>query len=335
MVMKKLSAVTLALLVLFSFVGCQKAGESELTKVRIGWQVSWATQGQLVQILKHTDILKKNGLEGEFIGRTYGPELNEAALAGSIDIVLTADQPAAALFSKEKGWVGIGRLMYNRTSTYVPSNSPINTINDLKGKTIGIPIGAAAERITVESLKKAGLDSKKDVNIINLAISEQAPLVTKDRNAVKWGNIDALSGFDPTPAIFESKGLVKVLDVGKVCSLVLMNKEFISKNNGVAEKYMKAMVEAYDYFRLNKEQANNWFIQEAKLADANNDVCNIAASVEPNFEVKSKDEIRVWFTEDDFIIMQKGADFVSPGIKKNINMKDYVSNDYVKFNMKK
>jgi hypothetical protein len=41
------------------------------------------------------------------------------------------------------------------------------------------------------------------------------------------GNIDALSGFDPTPAIFEVQGLVRVLDVGKVCSLVLMNEELL------------------------------------------------------------------------------------------------------------
>ena len=87
------------------------------TKLRIGWQIPWATQGQIVQIWKHTDILKKNGIEAEFVGKTFGPQLNELALAGEIDVVLTADQPAATLFSKEKGWVGIGRLMYNRTST--------------------------------------------------------------------------------------------------------------------------------------------------------------------------------------------------------------------------
>src|ERR1019366_9319058 len=85
-----------------------------LTKIRVGWQIPWATQGQLVQIWKHTDILKKNGLEAEFIGKTYGPMLNEIALAGGLDVILTADQPAAALFAKDMGWIGVARLMYNR-----------------------------------------------------------------------------------------------------------------------------------------------------------------------------------------------------------------------------
>lgn len=48
--------------------------------------------------------------------------------------------------------------MYNRTSTYVPPKSTINEVKDLKGKTIGIPIGAAALRITLEACANAGLD---------------------------------------------------------------------------------------------------------------------------------------------------------------------------------
>lgn len=38
----------------------------ELAHVRIGWQTPWATQGQLTEILKHTDILKNNGIKGDF-----------------------------------------------------------------------------------------------------------------------------------------------------------------------------------------------------------------------------------------------------------------------------
>jgi len=89
----------------------------------------------------------------------------------------------------------------------------------------------AAERITVAALKRAGLDPEKDVKIINLGIREQGPLVLGKTEASVWGNIDALSGFDPTPAIFEAKGLIKVLDIGKVCSLVLMNENFINNTD--------------------------------------------------------------------------------------------------------
>ena len=57
----------------------------EQTKIRIGWQTTWATQGQIVQTLAHTDVLARNGLDPEFVGVTYGAPLNEAALAGEVD----------------------------------------------------------------------------------------------------------------------------------------------------------------------------------------------------------------------------------------------------------
>lgn len=298
----------------------------DLVKVRFGWQVPWATQGQLVQVLKNTGILEKNGIRGEFIGRTYGPLLNEIALAKEIDVVLTADQPAAALFAKDKGWLGIGRLMYNRTLTYVPPLSPIKTIQDLKGKTIGIPIGAAAERITIDALRSAGIDPGKDVRIINVGIREQGPLVLGGGKKTTWGNIDALSGFDPTPAIFEAQGLIRVLDVGKVCSLVVMNKAFIRKHPGIAVKMMKAFFDAYDYYRQNVKQANAWFMKEARLKGVAQKSCDIAASIEPNVWVKKRADIRVTFTVDDFAIMQKGADFLAPKVKKHIKITQYVTN---------
>ncbi len=325
--MKRLSGifftVTFLVLSIVSTALC-----SELTKVRIGWQVPWATQGQLVQILKHTDILEKNGLQAEYVGRTYGPVLNEIALADGIDIVLTADQPAAALFSKGKGWMGIGKLMYNRTLTYVPPKSTISSLQELRGKTIGIPIGAAAERITVAALVKAGLDPKKDVKIINLGIREQGPLVLKDKNSAHWGTIDALSGFDPTPAIFEAKDLIRVLDVGKVCSLVLMNENFIAKHTGVAEQFMQALYDAYDYYRQNSQQANEWFMKEAGLKGASHKACDVAASIEPNVSAKSRAEIRVTLTEEDYLILEQAAEFMAPKIKKKVDMRKYVINKY-------
>ncbi|MFZ2778672.1 MAG: ABC transporter substrate-binding protein [Candidatus Moraniibacteriota bacterium] len=301
----------------------------ELTKMRIGWQVPWATQGQIVQILKHSSILEKNGIQAEFIGRTYGPMLNELAIAGEVDVILTADQPAAALFSKKKGWIGIGRLMYNRTSTYVSPESAIKSLSDLKGKTIGIPIGAAAERVTYEALERVGIDPKKDVKVINLGIMEQGPIVMGAKDKANWTSVDALSGFDPTPAIFEAMGLIRVLDVGKVCSLVLMNQEILKKDPLIAIKMMQSIKDAYDFYRQNVSQANEWFMAEAQLKTANQEACNIAASIEPNVSVHSRDEIKVTFSEDDFILMQKGADFLAQKLNERVDMRQYVTNEFV------
>lgn len=324
--MKRLSSIAI-LLFLTCCLPAASVLAAEPTKLRLGWQVPWATQGQLVQILKHTDIAKKHQLEIQFIGRTYGPELNEAALAGQVDAILTADQPAAALFTASPNWRGVGRLMYNRTTTYVPNSSPITSMADLKGKTIGVPIGAAAERILVESLRKAGLDPKRDVKIVNLGMAEHAPLIKRsDKGAATWGQFDALAGFDPIPAILEANGLVRTVDAGKVVSMVLMNQRFMKENPEAAKRFMSAIAEAYLYYSKNRDQADSWFLAESRLADGNHQACRLAASIEPNLVARSPKEIRTTFTEDDFLLMQKGADFLAEKTKKNIRMRDYILN---------
>lgn len=323
-----------ATFVFFAIVGQDVAAEPAV-KISLGWQVPWAIQGQIVQILKHTNILEKNGIKCEFIGRTYGPELNEIALAGQVDVILTADQPAATLFSKfskDKGWIGIGRLMNNRTTTAVaPGNTLIRNLTDLKGKKIGVPIGAAAERVTAEALQEKNLDPKKDVTFINIGIQEQGALVQRyGKDAKNWGDIAALSSFDPLPAILESQGLIKVIHEGKVVSMVLMSKSYIEKNPTAPVKLMQSLKDAYDFYRQNISQANEWFMKEAGLKDIDQKACDIAAKIEPNIWVKKRSDIRVTFSEEDFQIMQRGADFIAPMIRKQINMADYVTNEYAK-----
>ena len=50
--------------------------------------------------------------------------------------------------------------MYNRVSLYVPPKSPIVSVNDLKGKTVAMPFGAAAQRMVLKAEQEAGLNPK-------------------------------------------------------------------------------------------------------------------------------------------------------------------------------
>lgn len=323
---RKFSRLSWVILSLVLLSGTAQAAEA--VRVRIGWQIPWATQGQLVQVLKHTPILKDHGMEAEFIGRTYGPMLNELAMGNQVDVILTADQPAATLFSKDKGWIAIGRLMYNRTATYVPVDSPVKKIADLKGKAIALPVGAAAERVTIEAIQKAGLNPQKDVKIINLDIKEQGPLVKKGARDGKWGDFDALAGFDPTPALFEAGGLVRTIDVGKVVSLIVVQESFLKQHPGLGKKLVDALASAYDYYRQHPSQANDWFLAEAGLDGANQKACEIAASLEPNLKAKRAQDIRMTLNDEDFRFLERAAEFIAPKVGKKVDMRKYVTNDY-------
>jgi ABC-type nitrate/sulfonate/bicarbonate transport system substrate-binding protein len=301
-----LCSAMLAILVLGA-CSAENAAE-ETTPIRIGWQIPWATQGQIVQSMVNSNVLDLNGLSAEYKGFSYGGPLNEAALANEVDVILTADQPAAMLLSTGADWSIIGRLMYNRVAVYVPPDSDIQTLADLKGKTVAIPFGAAAQRDALKAIQDAGLDPSTDINAINLDILEQAGIVQSGTRE-SWGDIDALVGFDPTPAIFEDAGLARMLHVGTVVSLVLMAQDYIDAHPEAPEQFMSAFTEAYYYYATHEQEANDWFKTASQLT-FDTSVLDIASSVEPNVTAENIDDIRITLSEADLAVLDEAAAFI-------------------------
>lgn len=279
--------------------------------VRVGWQTPWATQGQVVQVLKHTNALELHGLKAEYKGFNYGGPLNEAALAGEVDVIFTADQPAATLLARGSKWTIVARLMYNRVAIYVPPDSDIRSVVELKGKRVAMPFGAAAQRVALKAMQDAGLDPDKDVTSVNLDIYEQNNIVQAgDRRS--WGSIDALVGFDPTPAIFESKGLARMLYVGRVVSLVLMSDDYLRKHPDESTRFLQAFIRSWHYYATHQAQANDWFLQESRL-QFDPSVLDTAAAVEPNIKARAVGDIRATLNQEDIDTMEAAARFLHDG----------------------
>lgn len=207
-------------------VACNRTAapnSSEAPVVRIGWQTSWATQGQLAEVLQHTNALTLEDLRGDLKSFQYGAPLSEAALANDVDVAFLGDQPAVTLLSSSKDWRIVARLMDFRVAILVPPNSPIKSVVGLKGKTLAIPFGSSTHRVALEFIAQAGLNPQKDVHIINIDIQEQASIVQSARSG-QWPNIDAVASWDPNIALYESKGLARVLAPGKALGVVVMSR---------------------------------------------------------------------------------------------------------------
>jgi len=323
---RKLVTSALAILLITSACGQPAAPRvsAPATLIRIGWQVPWATQGQITQVLKHTNVLEMNGLRGEFKGFSYGGPLNEAAMAGDVDVIFTADQPAAMLLARGARWKIVTRLMFNRVALYVPPDSPLKSVADLKGKRIAMPFGAAAQREALKAIKAAGLDPARDIQAINLDIYEQSSVIQAGTRQ-SWGNIDAMAGFDPTPAIFEHEGVARMLHIGSVVSLVVMSEDFIQRDSEAAKNFLKAFIEAYYYYATHTQQADTWFRNESRLT-FDPAVLELTASVEPNVKAKQPEDIDVWLREEHIQRMQEGADFIfEQGLTKTrVEMKKHI-----------
>jgi ABC-type nitrate/sulfonate/bicarbonate transport system substrate-binding protein len=279
------------------------AAAGDGTPIRIGWQETWATQGQLAVILKQSEILKELGFAPTFVGFSYGAPLNEGALAGEVDVLFTADQPAIALCNRDNTWGMIGRLMYNRVGTFVPPDSEVQSVADLKGKTIAIPFGAAAHRETLGAVKAAGMDPTTDINAVNMGIKEVAVLA----NTNKWETVHAGSAWDPVFAQLESSGTVRTVAQGLVTSVVVMDDDFVKANPGADKKFMDGMVKAYEQYKGDTAKANEAFKTASNLKFSLA-ALDLAASVEPN--LGADNAVTVTLSDDDKVNIQKAADFM-------------------------
>lgn len=286
-----ISALLSFVLLAFSLLvlGCAEKSDQkpQETKIRVGWQVAWATQGQLAEVLTHTNALQLNGLGGDFKSFTYGAPLSEAALAEQLDVAFIGDQPAMNLLSRSSDWKLVARLMDFRVAIVIPMDSPIKSISDLKGKSLGIPFGASTHRVALQMLSEAGLDPTKDLKIVNIDINEQNDIV-KAGNGKSWPQVEAFASWDHFIALYESKRLAKILKSGTALGVVAMSQSFIQTHREGAIKFLAAFKLAYEYYVAHQDEADKWFA-DATMGKFDLQLLHDVAQIEPNVFNKASD----------------------------------------------
>jgi ABC-type nitrate/sulfonate/bicarbonate transport system substrate-binding protein len=291
--------------------------------LRLGWQPPWINQGQIVEVLKNSDILKKNEVQVNFIPFTYGGPMTEAALAGSLDILFVGDQPAITLISKDSNWEIVARMTDYRSAIIVPYNSPYKTIADLKGKRIATAFGSTTHRDLIRELLSAGLDPKKDVELVNLDQAEHASLISAGGPS-KWSGVDAIATYDPTIAISILKGDAKILQEWTSPSVVIAKKDIIERREKDIVQFLKSYVEAYPEYSSNSSKYNNIYAKESRL-DLPDSIYSDMAKIEPNMMANNAKAVDVQIDATRQLILQKNANIAfSIGIiKKNLILENY------------
>ncbi|MER9580872.1 ABC transporter substrate-binding protein [Mesorhizobium sp. M0276] len=174
--------------------------------------------------------------------------LHEALKADAVDIGSAADSPTVSAIaggSKIKivaSWSngGLG------SSLIIPANSPIKTIQDLKGKTISPTTrGSVAHYLVLGVLKKAGL-AQDDVKLAFLNPSDASA-------AFQAGSIDAWATW----------GIYKARSIGTLKATVLIDGPGINTGNGVLSATDKALsdpakVAAIADFSARTDRAYKW-----------------------------------------------------------------------------
>lgn len=133
----------------------------------------------------------------------------------------------------------------------VPADSPIRTVADLKGRTVGVSRGSGSHYVLAAALKRAGL-TFADIKPAYLQAPEGAAAFEK-------GSIDAWSIWDPFMAFAEAKRPVRTLADGSGLTsyhrYYLVNDSFVAAHPQVVAAVYEALVEAGRWVKANPDEA--------------------------------------------------------------------------------
>lgn len=139
---------------------------AQTRKLRIGY-LHVLTVDAHMWLAQHLGTWKKEGLDVELREFNTGVELFQAMIGGSID-VLTTGGVLSNFPARGQGKVFlVNDIEWSIGQFWINTKSGIKTIADLKGKKIATTLGTTAHDLLHQALKSVGLDSRKDVEIVN------------------------------------------------------------------------------------------------------------------------------------------------------------------------
>lgn len=211
--------------VLLGAIGLPAAAQAA-RELRIGWQ-----KGGVLALLKGSGALEAaladQGIKVSWAEFTSGPPLLEALSANALDFGYTGDVPPLFAHAARGNLVFVGATQgpVINHAILVPTDSPIQSLADLKGKRVAYKRGSSAQNFTLKALRTAGL-TLDDITALDLSPPDAAA-------AFENGALDAWSIWDPYFALVENKPNVRVLATTEG---ILQSFGFYSANGDFAKK---------------------------------------------------------------------------------------------------
>jgi len=305
---KRIFGLSKVFLLLLSAIGLvSSCSEPESSILKVGWQPPWANQGQIVAILKNTELLVDEGITVEFVPFSYGAPMAEAAVAGDLDIVFAGDHPVMLLLGRDDEWRAIAKMVNYRSAFIVPPDSPIQSLSDLSGKKIAAGIGSTTHRDAARILADESM--LNDVEFLNLGVAEHAALIQRGGKEV-WGEIDALATYDPTIALSVNNKSARIGHEWASFGLVAVSSNALQAKSEQVNSFMRAYKRAFLFYSENSAQADAWYGEESRLPLSEKDY-RFISSIDPNLSASSLSEVKVAIDEDLYADLERNESVAS------------------------
>lgn len=194
-------------------------------EIRIGYQ-----KNGLLLIAKQQgsleERLKPLGITVKWTEFSFGPPLLEALNVGSIDYGTTGDAPPIFAQAAKANllYVAAQEAAGSGAAILVPPDSPIRSLEDLKGKKIGFAKASSAHNLTIAAIEKARIPYDQFTPVY-LAPADA-------RAAFERGSLDAWTIWDPYFAIAEKLPGVRILSLSR--GIVAQNSYFLANRDFTA-----------------------------------------------------------------------------------------------------
>lgn len=223
-------------------------------------------------VAKQKGFFEEEGLDVELVSGKGSSYVVQQVGAGTVDVGVTA---VSSLFTAWDKGIDI-RAIYqiNVTNLFdliVKPESGINSVEELKGKVIGVSdLGGGEVPVVKAILAHAGLQADTDVTL--RAIGSEAPSILA---AFEKGTIDAYSGgaHDLVSLYgqgFESNSIIPEEFKTLPSTAIIVNGNYLDKHPEIAVKFSRAIAKATDFsihnydevFNIMKEQFPEQYMDE-------------------------------------------------------------------------
>jgi NitT/TauT family transport system substrate-binding protein len=173
--------------------------------------LKYGTVSWLLDTMQHYGLDKKNGIKLDVLPLASNQATAVGLQGGSVDIIATdwlwvsRERAGGADFTFSPFTTELGAIL-------VPKNSPIKTLKDLKGKTLGIaggPLDKSWLLIVAYALRTANIDLRTETKQVFGA----PPLLSEK---AEQGQLDAVLNFWPYAARLETKGFTDLINMDDV-----------------------------------------------------------------------------------------------------------------------
>ncbi|MBV9228168.1 MAG: ABC transporter substrate-binding protein [Chloroflexi bacterium] len=254
----RLALLLIAALVMAALSSCGSSGGQPSGTTKPTVVIGWINDGAIPEMVSMAKgyFSKRMNANIEFKEFDSGPAALAAIASGDLQIMTGIGNPptvSAISHGIPLQVVWAQELYTTEEGLVVRSDSGINSLNDLKGKTVALVVGSTSELALGVNLKQAGIDPSS-VHFLNMS----PPAIR-----VAWSNhsIQAAYTWDPVlHTISNEGGKILVTDqnveqVAPIFDLSLVNSNWAKSNANLVKGFVQAMDDGVTYYKQNPDDA--------------------------------------------------------------------------------